>query len=96
MENKLKSYIQMESERPPVITQAQIIETLDTRSKRFSVIMLSIAAALWTMLLYATAFWVGSEVSTYMATVMLFGITLGSISAGCFATIVIKFRKVGY
>jgi hypothetical protein len=96
MEDKLKAYLQSETVKPPRVSENQIIETLSKRRKRLSIIMLSFAGALWTALLYAAAFWLGKEVSPDITTVMLLLLSLGYICAGCFAGIVVKFRKVGF
>ncbi|MDR0913571.1 MAG: hypothetical protein LBM65_00135 [Oscillospiraceae bacterium] len=96
MEDKLKAYIQTQAASPPKINERLIIKTLQKRRKRFSLIMLSIAGTLWTILLYSAALWVGKEFSQNIAIFMLFCLTLGYICAGCFAGIVVKFRKVGF
>jgi hypothetical protein len=96
MEDKLKAYLQATDEYPPHISEKKIVRTLADRRKRFSIIMLSFAGALWTILLYAAAFWLGKEVSTDICKAVLLCLSIGYICAGCFAGIVVKFRKADF
>ncbi|MDR0890221.1 MAG: hypothetical protein LBM28_06225 [Oscillospiraceae bacterium] len=95
MDDKLGAYFQSAAENPPRINEQQIAETLSLRRKRFSIIMLSLAAGLWALLFYAAALWVGGKVNPDIAKAMLLGMALSYICAGCFAGIVVKHRKVG-
>ncbi|MDR1002153.1 MAG: hypothetical protein LBL82_02640 [Oscillospiraceae bacterium] len=96
MDDKLKAYIQNEAEYPPRINENRIIELTEKRRKRFSLIMFSVAAALWTLLFYAATLWVGREIDAECAAYMMLCLSLSYICAGCFAGIVVKLRKVGY
>jgi hypothetical protein len=96
VEDKLKAYLQTEGEGPPFISEKQIFETMEKRRKRFSIMMLSIAAALWSVLLYGAALWVGSKINQGIAVLMLLGLSIGYICSGCFAGIVVKFGKFSF
>jgi hypothetical protein len=96
MDDRLKAYLAQEASNPPRIDQRQIIETLQRRRKRLSLILLSLAGGLWAVLLYAAAFWVGRQCDSHAATMMLLGLSLSYVCAGCFAGVVVKYRKVGF
>ncbi|MDR0897921.1 MAG: hypothetical protein LBN04_08695 [Oscillospiraceae bacterium] len=92
MDDRLHAYIAQEAANPPHIDEKMIVATLQMRRKRFSLIMLSLAGGLWALLLYAAAFWVGRKFDSHAATMMLLGLSLSYIGAGCFAGVVVQYE----
>ena len=90
---KLDGYINSQEDTPPVITERQIVEIVAKRQKRMAVTLLSLAGLLWTLVLYSFSFLVGRENQT-AGIILLAALSVGYICAGCFAGIVLKFRKV--
>jgi hypothetical protein len=95
MDEKLYSYFGGQTDNPPYISEREIVRVLEQRRKRLSLILLSLAGLLWTIALYAVSFVLDRENPTLGVT-LLCAISGGYICAGCFAGIVIKFRKVGF
>jgi hypothetical protein len=96
MDDRLKAYMAQEAGSPPRIDEARIAAMLAQRGKRLSLIMLSLAGALWALLLYAAAFWVGKRIDPRAAAVLMLCLSLSYVCAGCFAGLVVRCRKVGY
>ena len=94
MDEQLSGYFGCQSHQPPFISERQIIKELAQRRKRMYLILFSLAGLLWTLLLYTVSFVVGRENQT-AGILLLTAISIGYMCAGCFAGIVIKFRKVG-
>jgi hypothetical protein len=95
MDKKLNFYFGYQAENPPYISEREIVRVLEQRRKRLLTILLSLAGLLWTIALYAVSFVVGWENQT-LGISLLCALSGGYICAGCFAGIVIKFRKVGF
>jgi hypothetical protein len=95
MDESLNGYMNSQPGVPPVITERQIAAVLARRARRASTILLSLASLLWTVLLYGYAFVLGRE-NQAAGIALLCVLTLGYICAGCFAGIVMKYRKAGF
>ena len=94
MDEKLSGYINSQAQKPPAISEAAIVRELAWRERRKTLVMLSLAALLWTTLLYGYAFVLGRE-NQAAGIALLCAISVGYIGAGCFAGIILKFRKAG-
>ena len=95
MDERLDRYINSQAPEPPAVSAAAIARELARRTRRMSTILLSLAALLWTVLLYSYAFVLGRE-NQAAGIALLCVLTLGYICAGCFAGIVMKYRKAGF
>ena len=94
MDEMLSGYINNQTQAPPVVNERIIINELARRWKRLYLVLLSLAGFLWTALLYHISFMVGRENQT-AGIALLTAISVGYMCAGCFAGIVMKFRKAG-
>ena len=94
MDEKLDGYINSQPQTPPVITEREIVNELAQRRKRLHFILLSLSGLLWAVALYSVSFMVGRQ-NQVIGISLLTAISVGYMCAGCFAVIVIKFRKVG-
>ena len=95
MDERLGRYVNSQTQAPPIVSEAAIARELARRARRASTILLSLAALLWTVLLYGYAFILGRENHAAGIALLCF-LTLGYICAGFFAGIVLKYRKVGF
>ena len=93
MDEQLRDYIGTPAQTPPVVCEREIVAELARREKRLHLILLSVAGLLWTALLYCFAFMVGLK-NRDAGVAMLVAISVGCTCAGCFAGLVMKFRKV--
>jgi len=94
MDEQLKGYINSQASAMPVINERKLVEELEKRKKRLYLILFSLAGLLWAIALYSVSLLVDTENQTAGIT-LLIAISVGYMCAGCFAGIVVKFRKVG-
>ena len=93
MDKRLNAYINSQTCTQPVITEQKIANELAQRRKRLYLILFSLAGLLWAIALYSVSFIVCKE-NQAAGIALLSVIFIGYMCAGCFAGIVIKFRKV--
>jgi uncharacterized membrane protein len=93
MDERLSSYINTQTQPPPLLSERKIVYELARRRKRLYLVMLSLAGLLWAILFYWFSFRVGRQNLT-VGLALLAALSMGYICAGCFAGAVIKIRKV--
>ena len=94
MDEKLSGYINNQMNEPPVLDERRLVAELARRTKRMHLILLSLSSLLWAMLIYVVSLLVSMENQT-AGIVLLAATSVGNVCAGCFAGIVIRFRKAG-